>query len=76
MEKAFDTKVLVEDLKAAGLPMAEDLAKKGLEVFLNWTVKSAAIHDNALVKTIVPIAVASIKPVLEEQVDKIDGQVG
>lgn len=76
MEKAFDFKALGEELKAQGLPIAEDAAKKLVETVVKWVNDSAAMHENVLVKTIVPVAVQALKPILDEQVDKIDGQVG
>lgn len=76
MEKAFDTKVLVEKLKAQGLPVLEDTVEKVVLTTLEWVKESAAMHENAIVKAVVPAAVETVKPMILAQVDKIDGQAG
>ena len=76
MEKAFDTKVLVERLNAQGLPVLEDTIEKVVSEFFAWTEESLAIHPNALIKALGLPAVAAIKPFAFEQIDKIDGKEG
>ena len=76
MEKAFDTKVLIERLKAKGLDVAEDLAEVLVTETMDWASESCAMHENVLVKAIGVPAVAMLKPLALGQVDKIDGKVG
>lgn len=76
MDKAFDTKVLVERLKGHGLEVAEELAEVVVGEIMDWASESCAIHPNALVKAIGVPAVAMLKPLAMSAVDKIDGQPG
>ena len=76
MEKPFDTAALVEKLKAEGLPMAEDIAQKAVAVVFEWVSESCAIHENDLVKSIGVPAIALIKPIVDGQLDKLDGVIG
>jgi acyl-homoserine lactone acylase PvdQ len=76
MEKPFDIKQLTADLAAQGLPMVEAAAEKAVETILNWVEASALIHPNVFVKAAVPLAVATIKPIVADALNKIDGQVG
>lgn len=76
MTKAFDTQVLTERLKAQGLPVLEDTAEKVVIVLLDWVKESALLHENLIVKAVVPAAIDTVKPLALTQVDKIDGQVG
>lgn len=75
MEKAYDIKVLAEQLKGKGLVLAEDAAEILLKEVFVWLRQSAVVsetpYDNmALV----------VLPKLEELalglVDRIDGQSG
>ena len=75
MEKAFDTSALVEKLKAQGLHATEELVKVLVGETLTWVEESVLIHENPYVKFLAPV-VATIKPLVLQQVDKIDGQVG
>lgn len=75
MEKAYDTKVLVEELKAKGLDVAEDAAAHVLDAVLNWFEASARLSKNKyddLVIAIVPM----LKEEVLKQIDKIDGKEG
>ena len=76
MNKPFDFAALVEALKAKGLPMTEVLAETAVAEMLAWVEASAAIHPNIIVKTAVPLAVATIKPILANELNKIDGLEG
>lgn len=76
MEKPFDTAALVEKLKAQGLPVAEQAAEAAVKAVFEWVDESLAIHPNALIKAIGVPALGILKPVVLEQVDKIDGQPG
>ena len=76
MTTPFDTKDLVEKLKAQGLPVAEDLAERISKTVFAWVTESAIIHPNPIVKALVPAVVATVEPLLQTQIDKIDGQPG
>lgn len=76
MVKPFDTKDLVEKLKAIGLPMAEDAAEKLAGVVFAWTKESLEIHPNVLVKSLGLPAVAVLEPLAMGAIDRIDGQPG
>ena len=76
MTTPFDTKDLVEKLKAQGLPVAEDLAERISKTVFAWVTESAIIHPNPIVKALVPAVVATVEPLLQAQIDKIDGQPG
>ena len=76
MEKPFDTKDLVEKLKAQGLPVAEDLAERISKTVFAWVTESAIIHPNPIVKALVPAVVATVEPLLQAQIDKVDGLPG
>lgn len=75
MEKSFDMKNLTERLKAKGLDATEELVKILVGETLDWTSESLTIHPNAFVKYLVP-AIGTVKPLIMNEVDKIDGQVG
>ena len=76
MDKAFDTKNLIERLKSHGLDVAEELAEVLVSETLDWAGESCAMHENVLVKAIGVPAVAMLKPLALGLVDKIDGKVG
>lgn len=46
MEKAYDLKGLVEELKGQGLELAEEAAKVVVNGVFNWLEKSAELSDN------------------------------
>lgn len=73
MDKPFDVKVLVEKLKVAGLPIAEEAVELLVKEVFAWVEESAAIHPNAIVKAAVPLAIQVVKPVLAAEINKIDG---
>lgn len=75
MEKAYDTKALVEKFKARGLDLAEDVAEMALEDVLVWFEESAKMSENKyddLVIAIIPM----LKAEALKQIDKIDGEEG
>lgn len=75
MEKAYDVKALVEQLKGHGLDLAEDAAKIAVEELFIWIEKSAGLSENKyddLLLAILPL----IKAEVLKQVDKIDQQQG
>lgn len=75
MEKAFDTKALLAELKGKGLDVAEELVEVLAVTVLEWTEKSVIIHPNPYVKFLAPV-LGTVKPMILEAIDKIDGQVG
>jgi len=75
MTKPFETKALVEKLKAKGLDVAEELAEVLATEVLDWTIESCAMHENTFVKMGAPIIMA-VKPIVLSQIDKIDGKIG
>ena len=76
MEKAFDLKELQKRLEAAGIPLAEDLVEALYKEISLFIKDSAALHNNALVQSLVPVVMAAIDPLVLKQVDKIDGVIG
>lgn len=75
MEKAYDTKALLEQLKGRGLDLAEDAAVIVLDEVLKWFKASAELSENQydnLVLAILPM----LESVALEQIDKIDGKEG
>jgi hypothetical protein len=75
MTKAYDLKVLIEKMKAAGLDASEEVAKKMIGETFAWIEESAKLSplpydDLALV------VLPKVKEFVLLQVDKIDGQVG
>lgn len=75
MEKAYDPKALVEQLKGQGLPLAEDAAEKLVVALFGWLEESAKMSENKI-----DDALSALYPHAKElalaQIDKIDGQVG
>lgn len=76
MTKPFDIKELAQKYKELGLPVVEDTTEKLLDATFKWLSESAAIHENAIVKLTVPLAVQTVQPLLIKLVDKIDGHEG
>lgn len=76
MTKAFDIKELAEKFKELGLPVLEDTTEKLLKATFEWLNESAILHENAIVKVAVPLAVQTIQPLVFKLVDKIDGHEG
>jgi hypothetical protein len=72
VEKAFDLKALVARLQASGLPVAEDAAELLYKELSKWLSDSAQLHDNALVKAVLPPLLAVVDPLVLSQIDKID----
>jgi hypothetical protein len=76
MEKAYDVKALLEELKAAGVEVAEDVLFKILDKTSDWAIKSAAMGQNGVVDALVIGAVPVVKQVLTPLIDKVDGKEG
>jgi len=71
MEKAYDIKVLGEELKSLGLPVLEDTAVKIVEKIFKWLEESAKISHTPY-DDLVALLYPQIKILILAQVDKID----
>jgi hypothetical protein len=73
MEKAYDVKGLLEELKGQGVEVAEEAAKVVIKSVFSWVSKSAQVSQ-----TPYDDMIAVILPKLEayalEQADKINAQ--
>ncbi len=76
MEQAFDKKELVQKINAIVAPNAEVVVEQVLNEVWIWLEQSAAIHPSPIVKTAVPLAIQTLKPLVNQAVNKIDGQPG
>ena len=76
MEKAFDLKDLQKKLEAKGMPAVEGLAEIVAGEVFAWAEESCLIHPNSMVKALGVPAIAIIKPLAMQAIDKIDGQPG
>lgn len=72
---AYDLQQLGERLKPHGLDLAEDAAAKLVSEVLDWAAEEAVKSENKVDDVIGALA-PIIKPVLLEQVDRIDGEKG
>lgn len=75
METAFDIKALAEKLKSKGLDVAEDGVKILEESLVEWINESVLITPSKIDDIAIPVLMA-LKPLLDQQIDKIDGKVG
>lgn len=75
MEKAYDAKALLEQLKGHGLDVAEELASAVVESVLDWVAESAALSENKYDDIIAPF-IPTVKPHILDLIDKIDGEEG
>lgn len=73
MEKAFDPKALLEMMRAKGGADAEKLAKANIEALLEWLQASAVLSENKIDDVAVPLAIATVKPLIMKALDAIDG---
>ena len=76
MEKAYDPKALLEKCREKGGPEAEKLAKANFEALMEWLEESAVLSENKIDDVAVPLAVATIKPLVVGVLDQIDGVQG
>lgn len=75
MEKAYDIKGLVEELKDGGLDVAEDACNEIYDSIMSWLAKSAQMSENKfddLILAVIPM----IDSLVKGQIDKIDGKKG
>ncbi len=68
--------ILKAKLEAKGMPVVEQLAEQVYEAVKETSLEVAAASSNALVKSLVPLAIASLDGVAKETLNKIDGQQG
>jgi hypothetical protein len=74
-QKAYDLKELVAKLKGKGLNIAEDAAGEVYACLKEWLSESAVKSENKyddLILAILPM----LDELVEEQIDKIDGEEG
>lgn len=75
MQKAWELKALVEELKAKGLDVAEDGAKHALEAVFVWLEKSVELSETKI-DDMALVVLPKIKEYALKAADKIDGQEG
>jgi hypothetical protein len=75
LEKAWDLAALKEDLVKAGLPEVEMLAEKIVKSSFEWTRQSLALEGGLKAAVGLPL-LAFGEPMVQQLVDKIDGQPG
>lgn len=76
MEKAYDVKALMAKCQEKGGPGAEKLAKANFEALMEWLEESAVLSENKIDDVAVPLAVATVKPLVIKALDQIDGVQG
>ena len=75
METPFAVADLVLKLKSKGLDIAEEGALILESSLIEWISESVALTPNPLDNLAIPV-LAALKPLLEAQIDKIDGKQG
>jgi hypothetical protein len=73
MEKAYDVKALLLKCQEKGGPGAELVAKANFEALIEWLEESAVLSENKIDDVAVPLATATIKPLVMKALDQIDG---
>lgn len=73
--KAYDLKVLGAKLKEQGLDLAEDASILVMNATVDWLIESAQASSNKIDDIVAPLLLA-VKPYVQEQLDKIDGEKG
>lgn len=72
-KKAYDIKVLAEQLKAKGLDLAEEALVLVVEELFTWVEESATISES-IYDDMGLLVLPQLKKMALEQVDKIDGE--
>lgn len=72
--KAWELKNLIDRLKARGLSQAEAVLKVFAAESLDWASESLMLSEKPYLKFCGPM-VAGAKPLLLQQLDKIDGKI-
>lgn len=75
MDKPWDLKFFVEDLKTDGLHLTEELAKVVIAKSIGFVEQSVLLTPNKVDDIAVPI-LEGAKPWVMSLLDKIDGQAG
>jgi len=75
MEKAWELKALVEELKGKGLDIAEDAAKHVVVAVLDWAEKSIELTENKIDDMGLGF-LPKLKEAALAAADKIDGVEG
>lgn len=73
MDKAYDLKGLLAELKGNGLEIAEESAKVVITSVFNWLEKSAALSENKY-DDLAVILYPQLKAYALEQAEKINAQ--
>lgn len=81
MKKAFDVQVLIERLKAAGVPLEalkalEQTVKKMVPVVLAWVKESIQLKGGIFNKLFVWLGFGTVEKEVNKWVDAIDGIEG
>lgn len=74
MEKAWELKGLIEELKAKGLDLAEDAAAHVVVAVIDWVEASVKLSENKIDDLVIAF-LPMIKDEALKLVDKIDGKV-
>lgn len=75
LQKAWDFKVLADELKKEGLPVVEAVLKKGAKIVFEWT-KASLVMMGALYAAVGLPILMSVEPMLMAEIDKLDGVQG
>lgn len=75
MTQAFDIKDLVMRLEGKGMPVVEEVAQVLAGEVLDWLQDSMAMSSVFGLPMLAPL-VASVKPFVMKEIDKIDGKEG
>ena len=74
MQKAWETKALLEKLKGQGLDVAEDAGKVLVEVLFEWAEESIDLTPSKLDDLGKPV-LGMVKNYLLKKIDELDGKV-
>lgn len=74
MQKAWDTKALIEKLKASGLDVAEDAGKVLVEALFDWADESIVLTPSKLDDLGRPL-LGTVKNYLLKKIDELDGEI-
>lgn len=72
MDKAYDLKGLISEMKANGLELAEESAKVVIEGVFSWLEKSAQLSENKY-DDLALVLYPKLKEYALEQAEKING---
>lgn len=76
MEKAYDVKALIEKCRKYGGEGAEKAMKGNYQALVEWLNESAPLSSNKIDDVAVPLATATLSPLVNGVLDQIDGKVG